>query len=308
MSTFAKALHHAEQERRLREGSPWRQVTAAPAPELPRPDEGPVDGVEGHLVSLLYPASLLAEPYRALRHQVEQLHRTSELSVVVAVSSAGVGDGKTTTSINLAGALAQAYDARVLLVDADLRKSSIGRYLALDRGGRGLVDVILDPTLRLDDVVSSRPPFNLDILVAGPLPPAPYEILKSPRLGDLLDEARRRYDYIVLDTAPLVPVPDTRLINKWVDGVLLVVAAHKTPRRLVGEALNLLDQAKLVGLVFNEDDESFAAHYGYPAYGAPAHEDRPSRWHALWHRLRTPARTRMGGHRGSQRGKGPGRV
>ena len=66
-----------------------------------------------------------------------------------------------------------------------------------------------------------------EFLPAGTLPPAPYEILESPRFADLLQEARRRYDYVILDTAPLVPVPDSRLIAKCVDGLLLVVGAHK---------------------------------------------------------------------------------
>jgi capsular exopolysaccharide synthesis family protein len=242
-------------------------------------------------VSLLHPTSFLAEPYRALRHLVEQLHRKAQVSIV-AVSSAGVGDGKTTTAINLAGALAQAPDSRVLLVDADLRRSSIAGHLAFDSvGSHGLVEAILDPSLILEDVVSPRPPFNLDVLPAGILPPAPYEILKSPRLGDLLAEARRRYDYVVLDTAPLVPVPDSQLIGKWVDGFLLVVAAHKTPRNLVAEALNLLDPAKLIGLVFNEDDRSLSG-YDYPTYGASLNGDRPTWWGSLWRRPLASAPTK----------------
>jgi non-specific protein-tyrosine kinase len=211
--------------------------------------------VEGHLVSLLSPASHRAEPYRVVRHLLEQLHRTAQLSVV-AVSSAVIAEGKTTTAINLAGALAQASDARVLLVDADLRSSSVAHYLALGRAGRrGLIDAILDPGLGLDDVVIPRSPFNLDILPAGTLRPNPYEVLKSPRLGELLEEARRRYDYVVLDTAPLVAIPDSRLLAKWVDGFLVVVAAHRTPRKLLAETLDLMEPAKLIALLFNGDDE-----------------------------------------------------
>lgn len=332
MSKFSKVLEQAERERALQEEARRRRHNAesatsiAPtAPEqLPAATEEPaaagrpvvppvtgepaaagrpavlpvtgepggfLEGVEGHLVSLLHPASFPAEPYRALRHLVEQLHRTAQLSIV-AVSSASTGEGKTTTAINLAGTLAQAPDSRVLLVDADLRKSSIARYLALgDAGGPGLVDAILDANLGLDDVISRQSAFNLDVLPVGTLPPAPYEVLKSPRLGDLLEEARRRYDYVVLDTAPLVPVPDSRLIGKWVDGFLLVVAAHKTPRKLLAEALNLLDPAKLVGLVFNEDDESLSGYYHYdPTYGASQNGDRATGWGSLWRRSRAAAR------------------
>lgn len=218
-------------------------------------------GVEEHLASLLAPGSFEAEQYRALRHGVEEM-RNTRVMAVVAVSSPGVGEGKTTTAINLAGALAQAPQARVLLMDADLRCSAVGARLGLsDAGGPGLVDAILDPGLTLDDVVRWHPRFNLSVLPPGRCSAPPYEVLNSPRLGTLLEEARRQYDYVVLDTPPLLPVADSRLIARWVDGFLVVVAAHQTPRELLEEALNLMDSAKLVGLVFNGDDRPPSRYY-----------------------------------------------
>jgi capsular exopolysaccharide synthesis family protein len=214
----------------------------------------PGEGVDDHLVSLVTPAAFEAEQYRALRHIVEQLHKSAGLSVI-AVSSPTVGDGKTTTAINLAGALAQAPEARVLLVEADLRRPSIGRLLGFGEvTGRGLVDAIQDRSLSLGQVVLPRPPFNMHVLLAGQAPAAPYELLKSSRLGELLDAARQQYDYVVLDTPPLLAVQDCRVIARWIDGLLVVVAAHRTPRRLVEEALSVVDPAKIVGLVFNGDD------------------------------------------------------
>jgi capsular exopolysaccharide synthesis family protein len=198
---------------------------------------------------------------------VEQLHRAADLSIL-AVASPTVGDGKTTTAINLAGALSQAPDVRVLLIDTDLRQPSLGAYLGLDDPDQpGLVGAILDPAISLKDVVRRRAPFNLDVLSAGNRPSAPYEVLKSPRLGELLAEARQQYDYIVLDTAPLVPFPDSRVIGKWVDGFLVVVNANRTPRKLLEEGLAMMDQAKVVGLVFNGDEHSLSAHYPSPAPG-----------------------------------------
>lgn len=310
MSEFYTILQRAECERALREEARRSQDitgigTPAP-PATPMESSAPtgvppalrvsvppptvesaesLDRVEGHLVSLLSPVSVPAEPYRMVRHRLEQLHRTTQLAIV-AVSSAMVAEGKTTTAINLAGALAQASDTRVLLVDADLRNPSVARYLALGDSGRpGLVDAILDRDLELDDVVSPRPPFNLDVLPAGTLRPAPYEVLKSPRLGHLLDQARRRYDYVVLDTAPLLAVPDSRLIGNWVDGFLLVVAAHKTPRKLVAETLDLMEPTKLVALLFNGDDEHLSG-YTYPTSlaGDSRYDDRSARAGSLWRR------------------------
>jgi capsular exopolysaccharide synthesis family protein len=273
MSKFFKALEQASRDRALRPvppAEPVRPAEAAPGPEA----DQPLDGVDEHLVSLLTPAAFEAEQYRALRHTVEQLHQTAGVKVV-AVSSPTVGDGKTITAVNLAGALAQGAGMQVLVVDADLRHAALSRLLGIGgRDGAGLVDGILDAGLTLDRIAQPRPPFNLSVIRAGQMPPNPYEVLRSPRLGALLEEARGRYDYVVLDTPPLVPVQDCRVIAHWVDGFLLVVAAHRTPRRLVEEALTTLDPAKVLGIVFNQDDRSIAHHYsgyyGYPDPGRPA--------------------------------------
>jgi capsular exopolysaccharide synthesis family protein len=223
-------------------------------------------GVDPHLVSLLDPTAPEADQYRVLRHTVESRRRTNGLTVV-GVSSPGVGDGKTLTALNLAGALAQAHEHRVLLIDADLRRPSVARSLAMT-GGAGLVDALADPALRLQDVVRSRPPFALSVLAAGRATSAPYELLKSARLGELLDAARSHYDYVVVDTPPVVPFPDFRLINRRLDGCFLVLAAHHTRRSLVEEALDVLDPATLLGLVFNRDDGPLAAYRGRAYAGA----------------------------------------
>ena len=285
MSKFSKALEQAQRDRalRLRPSPPpapadngrSTEMHAAPAPRengrptAPRPTPppraprpmaarrrpvGPTGAVDDHLVSLVAPASLEAEQYRALRHVVEQKRRTDNMSVI-AISSPGGGDGKTTTAINLAGALAQAPDARVLLVEADLRRPSISSLLGLgDPDAPGLVQAILDPGLSLAHIVQPLSMFNLSVVVAGQTPPSPYEVLKSPRLGELLDEARRDYDYVILDTAPLVPVQDYRVIARLVDGMVLVVAAHRTPRPMLAAAFEILDPARMIGVVFNGYD------------------------------------------------------
>ncbi|PYM04298.1 MAG: hypothetical protein DMD82_14850, partial [Candidatus Rokuibacteriota bacterium] len=115
-------------------------------------------------------------------------------------------------------------------------------------------------------------------------------MLKSPRLGELLAEARRQYDYVVVDTPPLVPVPDSRVIANWVDGLLMVVAAHRTPRRLVEEALDIIDAAKTLGVVFNGDDRPLSG-YSSSYYSRPyAREPSPEgnlvgRWRSTVRKL-----------------------
>jgi capsular exopolysaccharide synthesis family protein len=223
-----------------------------------------VDGVDDRLVSLLTPDSFAAEQYRTLRHFVEQKHTETNLAVL-AVASPGSREGKTTTTINLAGAIAQARDTKVLIVDADLRAPAVKDMLGL-RGvqRRGLVDAIVSG-LSLDDVIIELPTFNLSVVGTGETSGAPYELLKSPRFGQFLAEARERFDYVLLDTPPVVAVPDCRVIAASVDGFFIVVTAHKTPMRALADSLDALGPRKTVGLIFNADDGLLVrgAYYGY---------------------------------------------
>jgi capsular exopolysaccharide synthesis family protein len=256
---------------------------ARPEPSTPPPM--PVRGIDGHLVSLVRPASVEAEQYRVLRHLVEET-RAGKACVLVAVSSPGAGDGKTMTSINLAGALAQDPSARVLVIDADLRRPSVDKRLGGTGDEPGLIDAILDPQRALADVVLRRAEFNLSILPAGQATQTPYELLNSPRLAELLDAARRRYDYIVLDTPPVVPFPDCRVLGKLVDGFFLVVAAHRTPRGLLEEALNVMEPSKVLGIVFNEADRPLSSYYD-AAYGYPEPDHTPRRRSSRWARRKS---------------------
>ena len=104
------------------------------------------------------------------------------------------------------------------------------------------------------------------MLPAGRSPASPYETLHSSRLDELLEEARRQNDYVVVDTPPVAPVPDCRLIARVVDALLVVVAAHRTRRELLEDALSALDPTKVLGLVFNRDDRFRRGYYGYGYY------------------------------------------
>lgn len=216
--------------------------------------------LDNHLVSLTAPASFAAEQYQGLRLTVERLARARDVKAI-AVSSPAAGDGKTVTAINLAAALARGSDDRVLLVDADLRRPSVARLLAIPGGGLGLADALGGGRSVADVVRTVDGCALLDVIPAGTPSAGISEILRSARLDAFLREVRQRYAYIVFDTPPLLPVFDAALIAKSVDGVLMVLTANRTPRKLLGEALNMLDASKVLGIVFNRDAHPLFGYY-----------------------------------------------
>ena len=216
--------------------------------------------LDRHLVSLTAPASFAAEQYQGLRLTVERVARSRDVKVI-AVSSPAAGDGKTVTSINLAGALARGSNDRVLLIDADLRRPSLGSLLGIGREERGLADMLAEGGPAFGDILRPTPLPNLSVLTAGTPRGGVSELLRSPSLDTMLRDARQQYAYVVVDTPPLLPVFDSALLAKLVDAVLLVVAANQTPRKLLGEALNRLEPSKVLGIVFNRDDRPLFGYY-----------------------------------------------
>lgn len=240
---------------------------SAPARDAAGATAGAVSpSLDPHLVSLLSPQSFEADQYRILRHFLDQVNGVATRQVL-AVTSPAAGDGKTTTAVNLAATLAQLPGARVLLMDTDFRRPLVAASLGLDEGGGpGLAATALDPHLGLDDVV--RPtPFGFDVAPAGAPAPNACRLFDSPRVGQLLDQARHKYDHIVLDTPPVLLVPDCRLMSQWVDGFLFVVSANRTPRKLLTDGLDALDPQKILGIVFNADERPLAGYFGrYQGY------------------------------------------
>jgi protein-tyrosine kinase len=212
------------------------------------------------LVSLTAPASFAAEQYQGLRMTIEQLKRLRDVRLI-AVTSPSAGDGKTVTAINLAGALARGSDARVLLIDADLRRPAIAARLGIGAETRGLVDAVADEHVGLDDIAHKIDGLNLNVVPAGVTRLPIHEVLRSPRLARILQTSRERYNFIILDTPPLLPVFDAALVAKLVDGLLVVVAANQTPRKLLAEALTQLDPSKVLGMVFNRDTKPLFGYY-----------------------------------------------
>ena len=275
MSYFFEALRRADRDRAARSGRPYNgptarlAVAAAPtwtAREVARDTEearqrpwqlqaAPALGcrsIDPRIVSLVDPSGFAAEQYRVLRHRVEQLHATGMKTV--GVTSAIEGDGKTITAVNLAGALAQDPGVGVLLVDADLRRPAVAESLGILPAASDLIDAVTRGRSLADAVRPTVQP-NLRVLCATEASPLPHEMLSAPGFAALMAEARTAFDYVVIDTPPIVPFHDGRVIAAWVDAFFIVVAAHRTPRRMLAETLSAMEPAKVAGLVFNADDE-----------------------------------------------------
>ena len=210
--------------------------------------------LDDHLVSLLEPTSHAAEQYRAVRLAIETF-RHERGTRTVAITSPGRGDGRTITALNLAGALAQSPDARVVLVEADLRHPGVARALGLPTA-RGLSTYLLDPSMTVDAVVSRPGGVAFGVVPAGTASSMPYELLKSPRLASLLAALRDRFDYVVLDTPPALPYPDVGIVRDLVDGFVVVVRANRTPREMLRDCMNMIGRDRGLGLIFNDDEHS----------------------------------------------------
>jgi receptor protein-tyrosine kinase len=230
------------------------------------PSTPAASALDERLVAFVNRHSFEAEQFRRLRHRIEELGQSSGRRVV-AVTSAIARDGKTLTSLNLAGSLAEGRGARVLLVDIDLRQPSVASRLGLDPARGGLLRVLERGPAALGDYLYRVDGSTLDILPCEHSRASTYELLKSSGFKAVLDHTRTIYDYVIVDTPPVIPVPDGALLRPVVDGYLVVVSANTTPRKLVAEALNMLDPNSVLGLVFNRDDRPLFGYY-HSYYGA----------------------------------------
>ncbi|HEY0704022.1 MAG TPA: polysaccharide biosynthesis tyrosine autokinase [Candidatus Acidoferrales bacterium] len=184
---------------------------------------------------------------------------------VILVTSASAGEGKTTVSINLAAALAER--GKTCLVEGDLRRPMAAATLKVATKA-GIGDVVAG-TVSLDQALSSVPGIaDLSLLAAGRLPSNPADLISSERMRELIQEARGKFDYVVVDSPPVIPFSDARMLSAFSDAVVLVGRYSSTTRRALARAVQLLDevQAPIVGVVVNGID--FASpDYQYFNYG-----------------------------------------
>lgn len=201
------------------------------------------------LITFYMPKSQISEEYRTIRTNIQFSMLENNLQIIT-VTSAVPGEGKSTTAANLSIVLAQ-QNNNVLLIDADLRKPSCHYYFQADNH-LGLTNVLLNKT-DLSEAIQNTIIPNLSLLSCGTVPPNPSELLGVKRMNMLLNELREKYDYVIIDTPPVLIVTDAQILSQKSDGVILVVSSGQTTQENALKAKELLVQSRgrILGVVLN---------------------------------------------------------
>jgi len=204
----------------------------------------------------------IIEAYKAARTNIMFSLNNEKGCKTVVITSPTSGEGKTTSSINLAFTFAE-IGARILLVDADLRAPRVHKYIKLENE-KGLSNILAG----FDDFDSCiqkdvRP--NIDCITSGPIPPNPVELISCSRMQEFLDSLESKYDYVFIDTPPLNIVTEALVLSKMVSGVIVVTRQKYTLYKMIEKAVNALKfaDAKILGFVLNDAEEDKYSYGGY---------------------------------------------
>lgn len=221
--------------------------------------------------------SLIAEEYRAIKRPLlKNAFKASATDVLhpnlIMVTSSIPGEGKSFTSINLAMSIAMELDHTVLLVEADVAKPAIARYLGLPEDVKGLVDFLADDVTSLDEVLLPTNVPKLTLLRSGRFHQQATELLASQNMSRLIRELAERYSdrVIIFDAPPMLVSSEAAVLSSLVGQIVMVVEYGKTPQRTVKDALHLIGHDKIVGVVLNKSHGGSSQGYGYGYYGVPS--------------------------------------
>lgn len=215
--------------------------------------------------------SNVAEAFRILRTNMNYLNPEKDEEgncKVIFSTSSTKGEGKTFTAVNAASVFAS-NNSRTLLVGCDLRNPQLHNYLGVSKKNIGLSSYLVDPDLKLEDVIfKTEKNLNFDIILSGEIPPNPSELLNNGRIYELVDQARGMYDYVIIDTAPTMLVTDTLSIMDIADAIIYMVRANFTELKILRHIreLSKFNMKENVGIAINAVDEKKGYEYNY-GYG-----------------------------------------
>lgn len=267
MSRIEKALEEAV---RLRQAVLGNGTPAGPAPAGASDEEFTFVPKTPYLVTLTDPDSPVSEEYRKLKTVVIRATKRDAFRNMLLVTSSVSGEGKSITSLNLAVLLAQELSHTVLLIDGDLRRPSLSRYLDI-AAPAGLTDCLAKGIDVSDALVRTGIP-KLSFLASGAAVKNPVELLSSPKMRELLQGIRKRYRdrYIIMDAPPVLLFAETSTVSTLVDGVIFVVKEGAAPAKSIREALDGLKDASVLGIVFNDVTAAGGSHpYSSYSYRIP---------------------------------------
>ncbi len=225
-----------------------------------------LEHANAHIRAVLDPLTDVGEQYRLLRAKLSQMQKQRGIKTLL-VTSTVPSEGKTFTACCLAGVFAQEPGKRILLMDTDLRRPHAARDLGLMNGSKlsGLTEVLRGEIAPQDVMVGSSS-LNLYLMPAGTVPPDPAELLSSPLLEQTLSPLKEGFDWIVLDSPPVLALADASLLAALCDAVLLVVRTDRTPVKLVKEAIARMGADRICGIVMNRGRRREKSNYYYYKY------------------------------------------
>lgn len=217
-------------------------------------------GIEKRVVTYYQPKGAIAEQYRTLRTNLQRLNKEHPVKVV-AFTSAIHNEGKTTTAVNMAVAMTYEIHKKILLVDGDLRKGTTHVLLGLENTV-GISEYLFSE-ISLASVIRKTPVQNLDVILSGHVPPNPSELLDSPKMKEFLSWAKENYDFVLLDTPPVIALTDAAVLGEHCDGIVVVVQAGRTKREVVKQTELLLTQGgcSILGYVLTNVEYYIPSYY-----------------------------------------------
>jgi protein-tyrosine kinase len=240
-------------------------------PAVRSSDKIDLNGASQSIKRVLDPFTTVGEQFRYLRSRLDILRKQRDIKVVLITSSIPE-EGKTLVATGLAGVFAQEPGKRVLLIDADMRKPRPRLNLGLNGSNPGLSGVLAG-TIGFESALLASDNPEFWFLPSGPLPSNPTELLSSTALERILKTSVQMFDWVIIDSPPVLSLSDATLLAGMSDTVLLILRANSTPAKLVEDTISRVGRDRICGVVINRQTQAHASRYYYQYYyrksGAP---------------------------------------